>query len=58
MLIETWQSDKGKEEIHHFDKEDPNIYLFGFNRQLLGEYLYQHFVKMVELKLQEIRFLK
>ena len=36
MRIETWTSDKGNEEIHHFLDESPQTYLFGFNEKLLG----------------------
>lgn len=49
--IEVWVSNKGNEEVHHFMKGRPDLYLFGFNRQLLGEALYHRVVAMVEAEL-------
>ena len=36
MIIEVWESNKGKQEIHHFLENDPNTYVFGINAKLLG----------------------
>lgn len=53
MVIETWESDKGGEEIHHFI-DGTNTYLFGINKKLLGNRLYQHIKGLVALRLEEI----
>jgi hypothetical protein len=47
MRIETWKSDKGDEEIHHFIA-GTNTYLFGFNRKLLGDDIYQFVRTLIE----------
>lgn len=52
IKIETWRSDKGDTEIHHFI-EGTQTYLFGFNRDVLGEDLYRRVLLMVTKKLQE-----
>lgn len=52
IRVETWHSDKGAEEIHHFI-EDTEIYLFGFNRKLFGETLYHKIFLMVAQALDD-----
>ena len=54
MNIETWKSDKGEEEIHHFVEGEQNTYLFGFNRKLLGNHLYRVVKALVQIRLDEI----
>jgi hypothetical protein len=55
MRIETWTSDKGGEEIHHFDdSETPERYLFGFNKSLLGGPAYLAVRKIVNDRLKEL----
>jgi hypothetical protein len=54
MKIETWTSDKNQEEIHHFAEDTPDLYLFGFNRRLLGEELYRYILRTVEMRLTEL----
>ena len=53
MRIETWTSDHGGEEIHHFIN-GTQTYLFGFNRDLLGESLYADVLQRVHIRLGEI----
>lgn len=48
MRIETWRSDNGGEEIHHFAEGEVNTYLFGFNKKLLGKKLYKKVKELVE----------
>lgn len=48
MRIETWISNKGDEEIHHFVEGAANLYLFGFNKKLLGESAYSKVLEIVE----------
>lgn len=49
--VETWKSDKGQEEIHHFVEGAQNTYLFGFNRKLLGRIAYESVRRIVEDRL-------
>lgn len=53
MRIETWISDKGDEEVHHFI-DLSNIYLFGFNKKILGDTLYGEIRVAVEARLREL----
>jgi hypothetical protein len=53
MTIETWVSDKGNSEIHHFI-EGTQTYLFGFNAKLLGYGNYADVIKIVTSKLKEM----
>jgi hypothetical protein len=53
MRIETWVSDKGDEEVHHF-VEGTNTYLFGVNRDLLGKDIYERVKGLVEERIKEI----
>ena len=52
VSIETWTSDKGNEEIHHFADGQ---YLWGFNRKVLGEALYHEIDNMITIRLRLIR---
>lgn len=52
MTTETWTSDKGNEEIHHF--LDGKVYLWGFNKQLLGQELYDLVEACVESRLDAL----
>ena len=52
MKIETWSSDKGDEEIHHFVEGKHNTYLFGFNRKLLGSIAYLEVREIINNRLQ------
>jgi hypothetical protein len=55
VKIETWESDNNKEEVHHFVEGEQNTYLFGFNRRLLGEVLYEYVKGLVQARLQQIK---
>lgn len=55
IRIEKWESDKGSEEIHHFLYPETTTYLFGFNRQLLGEEAYQIVLEFVRLRLERMK---
>lgn len=53
MRIETWVSDKGATEIHHFI-EGTNVYLFGFNTDVLGEKTYKEVLGVIEKRVKEL----
>lgn len=55
MNIETWQSNKGQEEIHHFLDVGQNTYVFGINAQLLGYHFYLQLKDQIEKRLQAIK---
>ena len=50
MRVETWTSNKGAEEIHHFIP-DTQTYLFGINAKLLGYGCYHDVMKIVTERL-------
>jgi hypothetical protein len=52
--METWTSDKGGEEIHHFVEGEQNTYLFGFNRDLLGDTCYLEVRSLVLERLKQL----
>ena len=54
MVVETWVSNKGLEEVHHFADNHANVYLFGFNRKLLGPDLYDKVRALVQDRLIEL----
>ena len=51
MRIETWRSNKGQEEIHHFVEGEQDTYVFGINAQLLGTAFYGQVLSMVQNRL-------
>lgn len=53
MRIETWVSNKGGEEIHHF-VTGTQIYLFGINRKRLGEKTYRQVYEIIRRRNNEI----
>jgi hypothetical protein len=55
MMVEIWISNRGREEIHHFLDHDQRTYIFGFNRQLLGDDLYRETLQKIEEKLHDQR---
>ena len=54
MNIETWTSNKGAEEIHHFVEGDQKTYLFGFNERLLGADLYNEVLQLVATRIKQL----
>ena len=50
MRIETWKSNKGNREIHHF-VDGTQTYLFGFNKQYLGKKMYGIVRLLIETEL-------
>jgi len=52
LHIEIWQSDLGNEEYQHFLNDKYGTYLFGMNKKLLGEKIYNQVLKMVKEKLK------
>ncbi len=44
---ETWVSDRGNEEIHHFEA-GTQTYLWGFNKRKLGPKLYDIIKILIE----------
>lgn len=54
MNIETWISDKGHSELQHFLDDSASIYLFGFNKQLLGDVCYNRVKHLVEERLNKL----
>jgi hypothetical protein len=54
LLIETWVSDKGGNELQHF-LEDQRTYVFGINRALLGNKVYQKILKMIKKELKQLK---
>ena len=51
MRTETWKSNKGNEEIHHFII-GTQTYIFGINEKLLGYELYAKVRQLVEDRLE------
>lgn len=54
MNIEIWTSNKGQQEIHHFVEGKQNTYLFGINKQLLGDACYDSVIHLIQERLVEI----
>ena len=55
MQTETWTSDKGGQEVHHFCDCDNKTYLFGLNVELLGEKFHQEMTARVVARIGEIQ---
>lgn len=55
MNIETWTSNKGQEEIHHFIDGEQNTYVFGINAKLLGDEFYGDILRRVMRRLQALQ---
>ena len=56
LIIETWHSDCGNSEMQHFLKGDHETYVFGINRKLLGDEVYEKILQLVkeELKAKQV----
>lgn len=55
MNIETWTSNIGGHEVHHFCECDNRTYLFGINVKLLGENFYEEIKKRVEERIGQLQ---
>lgn len=55
MRIETWKSDLGGKEVHHFAEFDDKTYLFGLNVELLGEEFYKETKDRVLKRIEQIQ---
>lgn len=55
MKIETWTSDQGGKEVHHFCEGNDRVYLFGLNVDLLGDEFYANIKRQVEERIGEIQ---
>lgn len=55
MRIETWKSDLGGHEVHHFAGDDDRIYLFGLNVELLGQKFYEEIQARVKARVGEMQ---
>ena len=58
MNIETWTSDKGGKEVHHFLADARNTYIFGINKELLGDDVYEVMMLMAKNRLAALKLEK